>query len=69
MDSLLREALTYSSFISVPIKRRLFFNAASPVVPTPINGSNTISLGLEEIKRRCSISSSGFCVGCVNTQT
>lgn len=23
-----------------------------------------MSLGLEEIKRRCSISSSGFCVGC-----
>ena len=58
------EAFTYLSSISVPIKRRLFFNDASPVVATPINGSKTISLGFDAIKSKCSISARGFWVGC-----
>ena len=45
---------------SIPIKRRFSLSAAMPVVPMPINGSNTISSRIVSFEITCS-ASTGDC--------
>ena len=56
-------AFIYVLSISIPIYLRLFFNEATPVLPTPLKQSKTMSFSFECILIKSSINSTFFCVG------
>lgn len=57
-------AAKYSGAISNPINLRPNSIAATPVEPTPINGSNMTSFSLLAIVINFFNIATGFCVGC-----
>ena len=53
-------ASKYSLLISMPMKFLFKFLQATPVEPTPINGSSTTSFSLDAILIMCSKTEIGF---------
>src|SRR5699024_1541825 len=61
---ILRLAISkYPSSISIPVKSRLVFTQATPVLPLPIVKSTTRSPSFEYVLIKSSRSRTGFCVG------
>ena len=64
-DFSLCKPMSMNSFsTSIPTNLRPISKAATPVLATPANGSNTKSSGAVDARMHRSINPTGFCVGC-----
>src|SRR5699024_10186567 len=64
LDLIRSFAISTCSFsFSIPMNDRSVFNAATAVVPLPMQLSRTVSPSFVYVRTRYSISSTGFCVG------